>query len=76
MFLDECTDKEIKDAAMRLFNSNEEHHECWVEEPEVNRQLGVVILSVTESKEGPIWEEVISFEDVSPFIKIDEKDYE
>ena len=75
MYLEEFTDREIKQAASELFHKNEENLGCFIKEIEVDRNFGTVTLQISESKNGPVWEETKDFEDIEPFVKIDDDFY-
>ena len=75
MYLEEFTDREIKKAASELFYKNEENFRCFIKEIEVDRDFGTVTLQISESKNGPVWEETKDFEDIEPFVKIDDDFY-
>ena len=75
MFLDECTDSEIEIAAGLLFHRNEENEGCFIKSFDIDRNLGIVTMTITESINGPTWEVTEDFDRIDPFIRIDDNEF-
>ena len=75
MFLDECTDSEIENAASILFHKNEENIGCIIKSFDIDRNLGIVTITITESVNGPTWEVTEDFDKIDPFIRIDDNEF-